>query len=307
MRKAVFALRLALLAGTVALSVFMLACVDREPEPPDRTSAAGSPRGAAPSPAARLRPWRLTQAAAPAREDAAAVTANGYAYVIGGKSGSGVVESTVYYAELRADGSTGRWVRTSPLPAPREDHNAVVAGRYLYVVGGGGPDDTVYFAELNANGTLGAWRSSPNGLPVALDDASTVVARGRIYVIGGLNGVIRDRVYQAKLNADGTTGRWSVELHKLPDGGRAEHTSFVYGRRIYVIGGGNPTPQAEVFYTPIDGRGGTGRWVTRRDRLPQPRLDHTTVVLKGNVYVVGGIDEDEDSQRTAWREASDGQ
>jgi len=100
--------------------------------------------------------WATASVAAPEREDAAAVAANRFAYVIGGKPASGVAQATVHFAALNADGSTGAWAATTPLPAPREDHNAVVAGGRLYVIGGGGPNATVYSAAINPNGTLGA-------------------------------------------------------------------------------------------------------------------------------------------------------
>src|SRR3990167_10918801 len=60
---------------------------------------------------------------------------NGYIYVLGGYTGSPA--STVYYAKLNADGSTGSWLSTTSMPATRSWHNSVVANGYMYVLGGG--------------------------------------------------------------------------------------------------------------------------------------------------------------------------
>ena len=247
----------------------------------------------------KLGSWSTASVDAPEREDAASVTANGRAYVIGGKNAGGVVQSTVYYAQLKADGSSGTWATTTALPAARQDHNAVVANGRLYVIGGGGPDDTVYSAPLNADGTVGTWRSE-TALPLALDDPASVVAGDQLYVIGGLNGSVRDGVHHAPIDEDGSLGAWRTSANPLPDGGRAEHTAFTADGHLHVVGGGNPDVQDEVFHAPLNADGSIGAWKTQADLLPQPRLDHTTVVSNGVAYVIGGIDGSSDPQSTVY-------
>ena len=64
------------------------------------------------------------------------VVANGYIYQVGGDS-SGGAQSTVYYAKLNADGSTGTWsTNSNALPAVRQHHSVIVANGYIYVIGG---------------------------------------------------------------------------------------------------------------------------------------------------------------------------
>jgi N-acetylneuraminic acid mutarotase len=248
---------------------------------------------------AKLGSWSTASAAAPEREDAASVTANDHVYVIGGKDARGDEQSTVSSARLNADGSLGEWATTTALPAPRQDHNAVVAGGRLYVIGGGGPDDTVYSAPLNADATVGTWRSETS-LPLALDDPASVVAGDHLYVMGGLNGTVRDGVHRAPIERDGTLGAWQTSADPLPDGGRAEHTAFAANGHLYVVGGGNPDVQDEVFSAPLNADGSTGVWQTQANLLPQPRLDHTTVVSDGVAYVIGGIDGSSAPQSTVY-------
>ncbi len=76
---------------------------------------------------------------------ATSVVNNGYVYVIGGDnqnafadtSGSGVPQTTVYYAPLNATGGTAAWQTGSALQSPGlESASAVVDGGYIYLLGG---------------------------------------------------------------------------------------------------------------------------------------------------------------------------
>src|SRR5206468_2725907 len=72
------------------------------------------------------------------REYTSTLVANGYVYVIGGATSVGnVFTSTVYYASLNANGTTGTWTtNTNYLPGARYGQGSIIANGYLYVVGG---------------------------------------------------------------------------------------------------------------------------------------------------------------------------
>jgi hypothetical protein len=78
------------------------------------------------------------------------IVSNGYIYAIGGANHDAptTVYSTVYYASLNANGSTGAWQTNSsnPLPANRYLTNAIVANGFVYEVGGN-TSNTVYYAS----------------------------------------------------------------------------------------------------------------------------------------------------------------
>jgi|GEM_PF-4429013 len=122
---------------------------------------------------------------------ATSVIANGYVYVMGGTSISGTV-STVYYAKLNTDGSTGAWstnINALPTTATWGATSAVSNG-YVYFMGGtttfgGGNSSAVYYAKLNSDGSTGAWTNSSNVLPQTRNTSTSVSANGYIYVLGG--------------------------------------------------------------------------------------------------------------------------
>ena len=169
-------------------------------------------------------PWTTSSNPLPdARGSHSSVVSNGYVYVIGGTSNT-TNQSTVFYAKLNADGSTGAWITSSnPLPNVRLSHTSVVANGYVYVIGGsnGSAVSTVYYAKLNADGTTGLWQTSANVLPSVTQLHSSVVANGYVYVIGGNNGSPTSAVFFAKLNADGSTGVWDSNSCSKPAGNTA--------------------------------------------------------------------------------------
>jgi hypothetical protein len=235
----------------------------------------------------QLSSWATSTNALPnARTEAASVVANGYMYEIGGSNGSG--QSTVYYAKLNADGSTGTWAtNTNALPAVRQDATAVAANGYLYEIGGSG-QSTVYYAKLNADGSTGTWATNTNALPQLRNYASSLVANGYIYVIGGFTGSGQSTVYYAKLNADGSTAAWQTNVNAL-SGPRYSAGSAVANGYAYIIGGetggGNVNT---VLYAQLNSDGSTGTWTTNTNNLPANRSELTTLVTNGYIYALGG-------------------
>lgn len=166
---------------------------------------------------------------------------NGYLYAAGGVSTT--YRSTVYYAQLNANGSMGAWTSTgASLASGRYNTGAVAYNGYLYVAGG--TDDSSYFsdlqyAQINANGTLGSFVSGP-ALPTGRDDTSLVAQNGFLYLIGGyalVSGV--DTIYgdtqEAAINTNGSLGNWaSTTAFPTP---RAAMGAAAYGGYIFLTGG----------------------------------------------------------------------
>jgi hypothetical protein len=93
----------------------------------------------------------------------AVACANGFVYVIGGKSPS-VRETTdiVLAAPFSTDGKLGDWKAQPRLPAPLRDAVVFAAGNRLVVAGGRSseispPSTKVLSSEIAADGSLGAW------------------------------------------------------------------------------------------------------------------------------------------------------
>jgi hypothetical protein len=222
------------------------------------------------------------------------VVYGGYVYVIGGVTGGGA-QSTVYYAKLNADGSTGAWVTsTNPLPAVRYRQGSVVANGYVYAFGGDNgstAQSTVYYAKLNADGSTGAWVTSTNPLPQTIQDVSATVANGYAYIVGGYNAGTLSTIYYAKLNADGSTSGWTASANSLPQGMEDVRTvtsnGYIYALAGDPTAGGSST--TSIYYSPLNSAtGDVGVWQTNVSLLPSYlQTPATAVTSNGYIYLVG--------------------
>jgi N-acetylneuraminic acid mutarotase len=120
-------------------------------------------------------------------------------------------------------------------------------------------------------------------LPEARTEVAAAAVRGEIGVVGGLtaNGDASARVDAYSPSSD----TW----RRLPDLPIAVHHTLAAsdGRRLYVAGGyGGPLgigrPVRDVFVLE------DGRWQSL-PRLPEPRAAGGAAVLRGRLYVVGGV------------------
>ncbi len=225
-----------------------------------------------------------------ARNNAGSVAVNGYVYVIGGDDGS-TYATTVYYAKLNADGSTGAWsTNANALPAARDQLSSAVANGYLYAIAGQNSSvdqATIYYAKLNADGSTGAWSTNANALPQARKKHSSVVANGWMYVLSGEAGGTTSSInYYAKLNTDGSIGAWNT-TSALP-AARKIFSSVVSNGYVYVLGGQNSGAQSSVYFAKLNLNGTLGSWITASNSLPAARESHSSVIANGYIYVIGG-------------------
>ena len=243
-------------------------------------------------------PWTANPNPLPAvRLFHTSVVANGYVYVIGGRTaGGGTSVSTVYYAKLNADGSIGPWNTTTSLPFGGTKAASVVANGYVYVIGGdqnGTLQGSFEYAKLNADGTLGPWVTNATGVPDAggIDAPSAVVANGYLYVIGGTSGTsggTTSTVYYASINANGSIGSWSTTA-SLPTTLDKSAGAVVANGNIYQLGGFNGSnPISSVFYAKVQSNGTLGAWATNANSLPDTRDFAASTLANGYVYVLGG-------------------
>jgi len=169
----------------------------------------------------------------------ATVVHNGVIYFIGGhEEYPKHYAREVYYSIIQETGEVAPWIETAPLPVALDNHDAVVYGDDLFVIGGqvpgSGYSDVVYKAHINPDGSLNSWEEYCV-LPEPLGGVGSVVLNGRIYVIGGyceVSGLV-DTVYftslfPAMLSASvdikpdtlnlRSRGKWVTGYIELPEG-----------------------------------------------------------------------------------------
>ncbi len=199
------------------------------------------------------------------------------------------------------------WTGTMSLPADRWNHGTVVAGGYVYVIGGNSGStrvSNVYWSKLDtSNYTL----TSPNpgagacanwctgtayDLPAARDSMSVAAYNGHLYLMGGKDsGGTRSNVtYYAKIGANGEPIDWNTTTNLSSE--RSFSSAIAYNNRMYLMGGQTNAATGGVTtveYADINPNGTLGSWsTTGMTALASARWGHSSAQYNGYLYVLGG-------------------
>ena len=260
---------------------------------------------------------------------------NGYIYEIGGYSIAYDAQTEVYYAALSSNGSVGTWIQTVSLPMSLSYTSAVEYSGYVYITpcfAGSVTNNTwVIYTKISSSGGLGYmpssyesdssynWFYSSTGIPVAENNATSVVYDGYIYLLGGTTGSYLSEVDFAPLNSSGGFGSqsscpsasWTLYNNTWCDDASGlpavvnDASSVIYNGFVYVIGGLNVSSTATqiVEYAPLSSTGGFGSqsscpsaswtlynntWCVNSSGLPIALYTQNSVVYNGYIYVIGG-------------------
>jgi hypothetical protein len=164
-----------------------------------------------------------------------------------------------------------------------------VTKNYIYVLGGytgGGAIDTIQRASFDANGNLISTWSNVGTLPVAMYGMGYVAAKGRIYLIGGADGIYAlSSVYSAPINSDGTLGVFRTET-PLP-GVRQSPVCFVIKNKLYAVGGWTGGASTSTIYrTTINNDGVLSDWETLPN-FPTNFYNGSLLLIRDRIYIFG--------------------
>lgn len=168
-------------------------------------------------------------------------------------------------AGLRAPFAMRPWAASTPMPIGRDRFGLAIGSpsgasrSFIYAVGGSNAGATalVHFAPVDEQGNVGTWlETAPLPFPLLAIEAR--IADGRIYVVGGWDGMgDHDEVFASTLNADGSLSPWSV-AGRLPQprnhGGLA-----IRGARLFVFAGANQGGWLDGTSAALDA-GSLGAW-----------------------------------------------
>jgi hypothetical protein len=232
--------------------------------------------------------WSAATDVLTARRYGNAVTYNGYMYLLGGRTASGVTNA-VEYAKINSDGTLGTWAATTSFATGREFASADVYNGYIYISGGNDGTNAmsdVQYAPLNADGTVGTWAAT-TPLPSARHTLTTSMYNGYMYLVGGMTDSTTGTAttYYARVNTNGTLDAWAA-TSSLP-AVTFRNGIIVSGGYIYTFGGTFAHTNT-VYYAPLLANGAIGKWQTTSSFLTG-RRESAAVAYNGYVYIVGGI------------------
>jgi uncharacterized repeat protein (TIGR01451 family) len=237
-------------------------------------------------------------------------------YALGGKTDGGVVSDKAYYASLLADGATAGW-DSCDMPARLYCTAGVASQGRIYLAGGydvakGTYTSSVYTAYPDSStGQIKRWYELTSSLSVSVVSHSLIASGDYLYLIGGQTvvpsaaSVLAD-VYYAKLDPiGGSVGTWVTATSLLTP--TAGHSSVVYNKRLYVVGGFTEDPPGNYFvlktvvYGEINSVDGTVKAWAPTHSLTTPLYNHATVVSGDYIYVIGGYDNGQNPSSAVYR------
>lgn len=129
-------------------------------------------------------------------------------------------------------------------------------------------------------------------LQTAREGATAVVLGRYVYVVGGIGSAgALNSIERARVNADGSLGRFTTSSEVTLTTSRRAHTSVVIGGYLYVLGGFGDRPLASIERAAIGPDGSIGAFaIVPGVSLAVARQGHTSVVIGNMLYVVGGSD-----------------
>jgi hypothetical protein len=204
------------------------------------------------------------------------VALNGLVYYIGGLAAwpRPAVDSTYVY-----DASLDRFRSAAPMPRARGAGGVAAHDGRIYYAGGLSDGRAVAWFDVYDPKT-DSWSTLPD-MPRARDHFQAVVARDKLYVVGGRDSELGREIAETDVY-DFAARRWSSAAPiPTPRGGFA--AALVAGE-IYVIGGEDPDG-AHATVEAYDVRTDTWR---ASDPLPVGRHGIQAVVCGGAIYVAAG-------------------
>lgn len=238
--------------------------------------------------------WQDTRPLPERMASYAMVVSDDRIYIMGGKITAGRPVTYAGFSTMHRNGSLSAWNPTAPLPEPVYAHATAENNGVIYVLGGWNGSNTlddVYYALPDQHGAIDEWLTT-TALPTNLDFHEAVIHGGCIYAIGGWDGYNpQNSVYSAPIQEDGALGLWT-ETIRLPQA-LYRHAAVVHGDYMYVIGGRDKDDAYNfVFHSRIGSNCAVGGWSPLQESLPVPLYDHTAVVRKGRIHVLGGWSSD---------------
>jgi hypothetical protein len=124
-----------------------------------------------------------------------------------------------------------------------------------------------------------------NPLNATQYDGTIAITKNRIfYIAGAVGGSASSSIKTAPIDVDGNIGTWTTNATAAP---MASYRldSFMVGNKLYIYGG--YTGNNKVYYTTINEDGTLGTWVVGAN-LPANKISSQSIVIKNNVYIMGG-------------------
>jgi N-acetylneuraminic acid mutarotase len=176
----------------------------------------------------------------------------------------------------------GSWSQKAPLPAPRNEADALAIDGKIYVIGGSAEGDYQVAKNEVYDPVTDRWRALAP-LPKGINHGGAAVVDGKIYEFGGFTGAQHKGAVEFVFAYDPKTDRWQpLAALSSPRGSIA--VAALDGK-IHIVGGrglDDKTVATHELFNPA-----TGKWATLAP-LPAARDHVALVAVGGKLHAIGG-------------------
>ena len=179
------------------------------------------------------------------------------------------------------------WTVEPAMKRERSAPSAFVHERQVYVSGGWtGTEHTDSSESLNVDEENIAWIQSPLKMPIKCSAHKMVSHENSVILTGGIDGDnVSDGIYEIKLNPPYT----SKLLTQMPEPRRG-HACHIIDNQVVVVGGMTSEYVKDVKNT-VYAYDMNNNECKTLPPLPSPITDMASVSYKGNVILIGGVNE----------------
>lgn len=235
------------------------------------------------------------------------IVANGYVYLVGGRSDTALTNTNRSSGVTRANiinagpGEIGTMATGTTLDTGRIGAGSSASGGYVYVVGGSSDGGStgrtdIEYSKASQNGTLDTFTTDSHTLSSGRLFPGVVAYLGHLYVVGGKtsssyygNVQYSDLMSNGGIGSNFTTSA-SFVTGSGSDTGRAGVCAAAYKNRLYAIGGWDGTNYYNTTrYTSINSEtGALGSWSDSGNTFTSGRYGASCFAANGYMYLIGG-------------------
>ena len=234
--------------------------------------------------------WKKKADMPTARFDLCASVVNNLIYVMGGSDGSAGLDKRLTAVEIY-NPATDTWKKGADMPAPRSQFATAAVDGKIYLFGGFSfverrgkqIEKTIAIVDVY-DPAADAWEQKGKA-PTARTRMGAAALNGKVYITGGFRNTGGGGDHLEIYDPATDTWQQGPNMHEI----RRVLTAAPVNGKIYAIGGFRKDNHLIEVVDEYDLA--AAKWTKKKD-LPNPRqeLSHSSPVVNGKVYVMGGND-----------------
>ena len=223
------------------------------------------------------------------------VAVNGYLYIIAGTDRSNVNYTDIQFCPINSNGSVGTCtLQQKGALIARNNFPVALNNGKIYLVGNNSSASSINILSIIGGtlGSVGSTTQQTSAFTTARWLHSSVVYNGYLYIIGGINSssTYLNDIQYCPLNSNGSVGTCTQQTNAFTTP-RSGQSSVAYNGYLYIVGGnGGGTLQNDIQYCPLNSNGSVGTCTQQTNKFTTARMQHSSIVYNGYLYIVGGYD-----------------